>query len=75
MTDCVIAPASKIRSFVTRGTSTDSRKTILKLWKENPSRRERRMFGLAIIGALGALLLLGSFTALQFRWLAKIARA
>ena len=33
------------------------------------------MFGLAIIGALGALLLVASFTALQFRWLAEIARA
>jgi hypothetical protein len=45
------------------------------LRKENPSRRARKMFGLEIIGALGVLLLVGSFTALQFRWLTEIAKA
>jgi hypothetical protein len=33
------------------------------------------MFGLEIIGTLGVLLLVGSFTALQFRWLTEIAKA
>jgi hypothetical protein len=45
------------------------------LWKETPNRRERKMLGLEIIGSLGVLMLVGSFTALQFRWLTKIAKA
>jgi len=42
-------------------------------WKDDQSRRERKMFGLEIIVALGALLLVAFFSALQFRWLAEIA--
>jgi len=53
------------------GTSTASSKTILNRGK----RKEPSMLGLEIIGVLGVLLLFGSFTALQFRWLTEIAKA
>jgi hypothetical protein len=33
------------------------------------------MIGLEIIGALAVVLSVGSFTALQFRWLTEIAKA
>jgi len=61
----------KISSFVMTGTSTASSKTILNRGK----RKEPSMLGLEIIGVLGVLLLFGSFTALQFRWLTEIAKA
>jgi len=67
-------PIQEISSFVMPGTSTDSSKTILRFGKRTRS-RERKMIGLEIAGALVVLLSVGSFTALQFRWLAEIAKA
>jgi hypothetical protein len=32
------------------------------------------MLGVEIIGSLGVLMLVGSFTALQFRWLTEITK-
>jgi hypothetical protein len=43
--------------------------------EREPEGPEKKMIGLEIVGALAVLLSVGSFTALQFRWLTEIAKA